>query len=115
MKDYIHLAGTTPNAEKCAQLGDSEYLRDARMEAHAYIKQLHRLFGANPMGTRFAITKCPHELGSYLDIRFYFDDEDQGHVAYMDRVERGCDYWDEIVRAELNQAGYATGADSIEI
>jgi hypothetical protein len=106
MTDYIHLPGTTPNAEPCAQVGDLDYMRKARIEAHVYINQLRRVYGGNPIGTRFSVRQCAHDFGIYLDIRFYFDEEDQRHVDYMDRVESGCDHWDEMARIELHQAGY---------
>lgn len=106
MTNYIHLPGTAPNAEPCAQLGEDDYLRNARIEAHAYIKLLRRVYGGNPIGTRFSVTRCQHDFGMYLDIRFYFDDEDQRHVAYMDRLENGCDHWDDMALTELKQTGY---------
>lgn len=113
MTDYIHLPGTTPNAEACAQVGDADYLRNARIEAHVYIKQLRRVYGGNPIGTRFAVTRCPHDFGTYVDIRFYFDDEDQRHVAYMDRVDNGCDQWDEMARIELQHTGYTVQINKV--
>lgn len=109
MTDYIHLPGTTPNAEPCAQVGDIDYMRRSRIEAHVYINQLRRVYGGNPIGTRFSVRQCAHDFGVYLDIRFYFDDEDQRQVMYLERVENGSEYWDEMAKIELQQSGYNAG------
>jgi hypothetical protein len=114
MMDYIHLSATTPHGESCAQVGNDHYMQNAKLEAHAYINQLRRTLGENPVGSRFAITKCPHDFGTYLDIKFFYDDEDQRHVIYMSQVEMGCEKWDEIASSELSKDGYALeNSDSI--
>ncbi|HCR54520.1 MAG TPA: hypothetical protein DIW27_08900 [Cytophagales bacterium] len=97
---------TTPSDERCAQLGDADYLKNARAEARAYINQLLRVYGANPPGTRFACVRCPHDFGTYLDIRFYYDDEDQCHLKYMMDMETGCEKWDEVALEEVEEKDY---------
>jgi hypothetical protein len=106
MTDYIHLSATSPWGEPCAQLGTEDYQKDSRIEARTYIRQLQRVFGGNPDGTRFVLVKCPHDFGSYLDIKFFYDDEDQRHVLYMIDIETGCEKWDEESRKELDEHGY---------
>jgi len=106
MTDYIHLSGTTPYDESCAQVGSEDYMKNARMEARAYIRQLTRTFGVNPEGTRFALAHNPHDFGTYIDIRFFYDDEDQIHVSYMVLVESGCAEWDAAALIELGANGY---------
>lgn len=106
MIDYIELVTTTPVSEPCAQVGMEDYLNRARLEARTYINQLQRVYGAPPTGSHFKIIRCPHDFGTYLDIRFYYDDEDQRHVAYMDTIEQGCERWDAIAIANLTNQGY---------
>lgn len=106
MKDFIYLCSTTPWDESCIQVGDEGYLRNSRIEARAYINQLRREFGGNPIGTWFTVVGCPHDLGTYRDIVFHFDSEDQHQVAYMGTIQNGCRHWDEMARIELQAAGY---------
>jgi hypothetical protein len=106
MKDYISLS-TTPGMEDCAPLGDGGYMKNARLEAHAYQRQLQRTYGMNPVGTKFRIKRCPHDFGTYLDLEFHYDDENQRHVAYMAVIDEGCLHWDERAIEELKQRGYS--------
>ncbi len=108
MTDYIELVTTTPVDEPCAQVGMEDYMNQARLEARTYIAQLQRVYGAPPVGSHFKIIRCPHDFGTYLDIRFYYDDEDQRHVAYMDNIEQGCERWDTDAIRELNKSNYRT-------
>jgi hypothetical protein len=106
MLDYIHLSQTTPCNEPCAQVGEENYMTNARIEAHVYLDQLRRTFGENPQGSFFKVVRCPHDFGTYLDIRFYYDDEDQQHVRYMSDVESGCETWDAHALQQLQRANY---------
>lgn len=108
MTDYIELVTTTPVDEPCAQVGMEDYINQARLEARTYIAQLQRVYGAAPVGSHFKIIRCPHDFGTYLDIRFFYDDEDQRHVAYMDNIEQGCERWDTDAIRELNKSNYRT-------
>lgn len=108
MTDYIELVTTTPVDEPCAQVGMEDYINQARLEARTYISQLQRVYGAPPAGSHFKIIRCPHDFGIYLDIRFYYDNEDQRHVAYMDNIEQGCERWDTDAIRELNKSNYRT-------
>lgn len=106
MVDYIHLLQTTPSDEPCAQVGSEDYMTNARLEARVYVDQLIRTFGTNPAGTFFKMVRCPHDFGTYLDIRFYCDDEDQSHIKYMVDIETGCRKWDEQALKELAENKY---------
>lgn len=107
MTDSIFLATTTPSGEKCAQLNfTKDYMEMSKLEAHAYIRQLTRVLGENPEGTRFLLAHCPHDFGTYLDIKFFYNDEDENQIEYMNSVENGCETWDEEALKELNESGY---------
>jgi len=64
-----------------------DYMKMARLEAHAYIRQITRVLGTNPEGTTFLLANCPHDFGTYIDIKFFYDDENEKHVDYMNSVE----------------------------
>jgi hypothetical protein len=106
MKDYISLS-TTPGMEDCAAMNDDNYMRDSRLEARVYQRQLQREYGTPPPGTEFRVKRCPHDFGTYLDLEFHYDDEDQRHVAYMADVDNGCLHWDDKALRELKQSGYS--------
>lgn len=106
MLEYIQLMQTTPVDEPCAQVGSENYLKQARIEAWTYVNQLTRILGTLPPGSFFRVVKCPHDFGTYIDLRFYYDDEDQQHVQYMMAVERGCGKWDDGARKELEEKDY---------
>lgn len=108
MIDYIFLGTTAPAAESCAQLNHTkDFMKMARIEARTYIKQLTRVFGEAPEGTKYGIVKCPHDFGYYLDIKFFFDDEDLKHTEFMNKIEEGCEEWDAISQEELKALGYS--------
>lgn len=106
MRDYMDLAHTTPNDEPCAQVGNIDYETMARIEANVFIRQLQRILGMNPPGTRFKIIQCSHDAGIYLDIRFSYDDEIDEHTDYLDCLERTCDKWDTEAIHELKEHHY---------
>jgi hypothetical protein len=106
MRDYIDLVQTTPNDEPCAQVGNLDYEIMARIEANTFIKQLQRIHGINPPGTRFKIIQCSHDAGIYLDIRFYYDDEIDEHTDYVNALDVTNDKWDAESIKELNAHHY---------
>jgi len=112
MLDYIELCRTVPCDERCSQVGSEKYLKNARIEAKVYLNQLRRVLGANPIGSFFRNVLCPHEVGAYLDLKFYFDMEDQRHVNYMNKVEVGCKKWDKIAKKELDENDYGLEINS---
>lgn len=113
MLDYIELSQTTPSDEPCAQVGSENYLKRSRIEACAYVNQLTRILGMQPSGSFFKIVRCPHDFGTYLDVRFYYDDEDQRQVQYMMDVETGCEKWDDAALKELEEKGYEFSKERI--
>lgn len=106
MEDFIYLMTITPHDECCAQLGDVDYMNNARVEAHAYINQLLRVYGENPTGTRFEIAQCPYDQQTYIDIKFFCNDEDEQQVTYMIKAVGGCLHWDDQALQELMTNGY---------
>ncbi|WAC13102.1 hypothetical protein [Dyadobacter pollutisoli] len=112
MLDYIELSQTTRAMNRAHKLA-VKIIPGSRIEALAYVNQLTRILGMQPTASFFKIVRCPHDLGTYLDLRFYDDDEDQRHVQYMMAVEEGCKKWDEAVLKELEEKGYELSKERI--
>lgn len=103
--DRLHrISNCNTSKQTGAQVGMDGYMNQARLEARTYISQLQRVYGVPPIGSHFKIIRCPHDFSTYLDIRFYYNDEDQRHVAYMDNIEMGCLHWDDVAFLELEKA-----------
>lgn len=96
-----------PLAQKIAHnLVQTNYTENAKLEARAYIKQLQRQIGEAPYGTHFLLVKSHHDAGTYIDIRFFYDEESAKHVKYMNQIEEGCETWDAMALKELQTAHY---------
>jgi hypothetical protein len=113
MENFIYLMCTTPWEERCAQIIDDNYCDNARIEAKVYLSQLLRTLGEVPHGTFFKNIWCRHEFGQYLDIQFHYNDQEQQHAIYADKLERGVEKWDELARKELQAAGYALPLEKV--
>lgn len=113
MENFIYLMCTAPFEERCAQLNDEHYRSNAKIESRVYIAQLLRAHGDNPVGTFFQNTWCDHDFGQYLDIRFYYDDEVEQHIFYMNQVESGVEKWDDIAVKQLLQEGYTLPPEKV--
>jgi hypothetical protein len=105
---------TTPSGEKCTGISDFDALRFMRIEARVYIKQLIRVYGENPPGTQFQIKHNDHDAGTYLDIHFRFDEENEKQVAYACAVDEGCESWDDESKQQLERLCYAFPNDKTE-
>lgn len=107
MLDRFELAQTAPHEEPCAQVGSPNYMKNARIEARAFINQIIRENGAPPDGVSFKITNNPHDFGTYLDVALVFSDDDEEGANYVYSVEsKTPDNWDEEAKKELAENGY---------
>jgi len=84
-EDYLGF-GTTPIAENCAQLHCdnyrySEYLKRARQEARAFIEGIKKTLNP-PDSVYFRICTCPHDFGSYIEVRMYWENEEGEEWVY---------------------------------
>lgn len=91
MTDYIYLSATTPCNEPCAQVGSNEYMKNSKMEAHAYIRQLTRTLVQLLLGQSSHWLTARMILERTSTSKFFYDDEDQSHLDYMNLAERGCE------------------------
>ena len=103
MTDWLDI-GSSPPGKSCAQVGTADYYPRARRECRAYIVQLRRVLGSEPMGAQLIVKSHPHDFGTYLAVACTFDPENQPAVEYAYRCEsQGPEEWDEAAKAELRK------------
>jgi len=97
--DYLDFE-TTPAAESCEQVGPNYNRTKAKAEARAFIAQMLRVYGQPPEGCRFKIITCPHDFGSYINIRVIYSD--QAGCDYVFEIDANpIEEWDDEAREEL--------------
>ena len=104
--EYIEL-GPTPCAESCAQVGQPDFDKVAKIEMEIYIGQLYRMFPqAQEMRVWFGTKWFPHDFGRYGEVVAKWNDEDDSACKYVfDVIEKNLpEYWDEQAIAELEKA-----------
>jgi len=101
MKDWLDI-GASPPGEDCAQVGSNDYYPRARRECPAYINLLRRALGSETLGARLDVRSNPHDFGNYLSVVCYYDNENEGALAYAQRCEsEGPENWDADARQEI--------------
>ena len=101
MKDTFEI-GSTPNDETCQQVGPNYDSIKARAECRAYINQLKRVYGNEPIGCNLKITEHMHDAGLYHEVTVVFTDETDLHSDYIwGNLECGCERWDSAAKIEL--------------
>jgi len=106
MREILEL-GSAPVDEKCAQVGDEDYAKQAVAECRAYVNQLYRVYEeANvspvPPGLRLHGKRNDHEYGVYYEVAAFFNDTDEEAVnaAYWLEANQPPT-WDEKAKVEL--------------
>ena len=95
MIDKFYL-GPVPADEDCTQVGVADYRRLATKEMNAYIGQLQRMFPDYADYGLFRIEWQNHDFGTYGDVVFVFDDDEEGAVDYGINVENNVPQcWDD--------------------
>ena len=103
MLDYISLS-PVPTDEKCAQLGEVNYMKRARKECNIFKRQLIRTLGTPPPGVFIKIKRNNHDFGVYLDLVVEFDENDKEGIDYAFRLENELpERWDEEAKKELSE------------
>jgi len=86
MRDYLTI-GSAPCDEDCAQVGQSNYIWQARKECQRFIQLIRKTLGPEPEGAHLAVKSFPHEFGDYLEVVCHFDPEIKASVDYASRCE----------------------------
>jgi hypothetical protein len=96
MREFIDLSTTVPLDEECVQLGTNEYIMGSRLEVKAFVEQIKREHGEPPIGASISIIKCPHDFGTYHDVRIIYDTDKPASEEWALKVEEELPYkWDE--------------------
>jgi hypothetical protein len=92
MKDCYEFS-CTPTDEDCVQVSSTkEYMPAMRAEAQRMIDVCKKLWPK----VNFKIHSNPHDFGSYLDIRVYFDDTDEESWNQLSKIDTEWpSTWDE--------------------
>lgn len=99
--DILELA-SAPVGEECAQLGSDGYYERAKRECTAFIRQLRREFGDEPVGARLYVKSNAHDFGSYYEVACKFDPQYEKAVEYAFKLEANLpENWDEKAKVEL--------------
>lgn len=84
MRDFMEFE-CTPSNESCVQVDpSSDYMPAMREEARRMIELLNGRFP--DLEGEFRIARANHDFGSYIEIRFYYDETERGY-AEMNFVE----------------------------
>jgi hypothetical protein len=86
MRDYLTI-GSAPCDEDCAQVGQPNYIWQARKECQQFIQLIRKTLGPEPEGARLAVKSFPHEFGDYLEVVCHFDTDVPAAVDYAFRCE----------------------------
>lgn len=97
------IIGPSPSEESCAQLGDEDYARCARVECTAYIGQLRRVYGPEPEGAELKVGWNSHDYGRYAEVECRADESMPEAVEYAYRIEKGCGRWDAQALREIGR------------
>jgi hypothetical protein len=100
MRDWYSI-GSTPNGEKCAQVGSDNYYNLSKKEIPAYLAQLLRHFGYPPTGSWLRGKVFSHEAGMYEEVCYFYDPDSKSHQRYFDIVQNGMENWDREAVDEL--------------
>lgn len=74
--EYIEYE-TAPSDESCVQVNSNEdYMPAMRKEAERFRAMLERRFPNAP--GYWSIKSCPHDFGSYLEMRYNYDEDEEG-------------------------------------
>jgi hypothetical protein len=74
MQDSISI-GCAPCDEDCAQVGEDNYLANAKIECQRFIDLIRKIHGSEPLGARLRIKRNQHDMGSYLDVECVYSDQ----------------------------------------
>lgn len=97
----------TPSEENCSQVGKDNYYANATKEYETIKNQLIRIFGNPPNGVFFKKSFVPHDFGSYIELRVYYDNNDETSIDYAFKLENEWPAkWDQEAIKELESKGY---------
>ena len=109
MRSSIYV-GESPLDEPCFQVGEDNYLTNARRECKALIAAIRKKLGPEPFGARLCIKESMHDFGTCLSVECEYDDCQEEATEYAFATEDAVNTWEEVgmvsVLKELHPAEY---------
>lgn len=85
MAEYLEF-DTAPCEENCVQVDSKkDYMPEMRAEALRYVAMLEARFPNAP--GEFRVKSNPHDFGSYLEVRYYYNNEDENELNWAYFIE----------------------------
>ena len=102
MRDYLTI-GSSPWSEECAQVGSDNFRSQAIRECNAFIKQIRRVVGPEPVGAKLKVKWFMHDFGQYAEVvcEFYGDNPESENYAFECEGHALLNNWDEDALIEL--------------
>ena len=104
MSEYLEF-DLSPINENCAQLGSKSFYERSCLEYEALVAQIKRKFPDIPDTVRFKKGSCPHDFGTYYELRVSWVDEPSREFVFKLESEFP-EYWDDEARKFLTEKGY---------
>jgi hypothetical protein len=79
--------GSSPALEQCAQVGETDYARDAKAECAAFIAAIRKVCGREPEGARLVVRSQPHDFGDYYEVAVIYDGDNEWAARYAAKVD----------------------------
>ena len=107
-RDYMNI-GPSPATEDCAQFGSEGFHEQSKKECRAFIRQLRRQFGKEPIGASLIIKSFPYEgtvigeVSCYREVVCVYHENMPETVDYAFKCESSetWEEWDDTAKAEL--------------
>lgn len=110
--EFFNLA-SVPCSEDCTPAGRD--LQMQKIECTAYMHQLCREYGQEPDGCEFFIIENRHEFGIYYEVGIFYipaGEEESQSEDFALKCEQGPEYWDQLAKQELKNAGHPKFQDA---
>lgn len=100
--------GCTPIDEPCAQVGQEDYARQAKLGCRALMAQLERAYPCPEGANAWLFIKAnPHDFGTYYEVEVKFDEEDSAACDWAYLIEASLpERWDAEAIKSLREQGY---------
>lgn len=96
--DYFTI-GPAPWSESCAQVGNPDYARRAKIETKAFVEQILRAYPKpENVDAQIRVKSFPHDFGYYHEVVVQFNSLDEASIQYgiqIENDEKNClESWD---------------------
>ncbi len=83
MRDYVSI-GSSPCEEECVQVSKTEdYIIAMKAECRRFLELIRKKLWPEPPGAQLAIKGFEHDFGTYYEVVYYFDTDNEEAVKYV--------------------------------